>query len=173
MGALFGGAVGIAFAPIFVRLSEVGLSATAFWRLALALPPLWLWMTIEGWGTGTRHQPSCMSDYRRLVVVGLFFAFDLAVWHWSIRFTSVANATLLANFAPIFVTLGAWLWFGQRSRQTFILGMATALVGATILVGINLRLSVQHLLGDVLGLDRKSTRLNSSHIQKSRMPSSA
>ena len=27
--------------------------------------------------------------------------------------------------------------------------------------------------GDLMGLDRKSTRLNSSHIQKSRMPSSA
>ena len=34
--ALFAGAIGIAFAPIFVRLSEVGPVATAFWRLALA-----------------------------------------------------------------------------------------------------------------------------------------
>ena len=30
-----------------------------------------------------------------------------------------------------------------------------------------------HCAGAVRGLDRKSTRLNSSHIQKSRMPSSA
>ena len=29
------------------------------------------------------------------------------------------------------------------------------------------------ILGDLVNLDRKSTRLNSSHIQKSRMPSSA
>ena len=83
---------------------------------------------------------------------GLFFAFDLAVWHLSITITSVANATLLANFAPIFVTLGAWLWFGQRFHLTFILGMATALAGATILIGISFRLSLQHLLGDALGL---------------------
>ena len=33
--ALVGGAVAIGFAPIFVRWSEVGLNATAFWRLAL------------------------------------------------------------------------------------------------------------------------------------------
>ena len=34
---------------------------------------------------------------------------------------------------------------------------------------------VKYLIGDIqdLGQDRKSTRLNSSHIQKSRMPSSA
>lgn len=152
LSALFGGAVGIAFAPIFVRLSEVGPSATAFWRLSLALPALWLWMAIEGKQRGAPRQPSCMADYRRLTLAGLFFAADLAVWHWSILFTSVANATLLANFAPIFVTLGAWLWFGQRFRLTFILGMATALLGATILIGISVHLSFQHLLGDLLGL---------------------
>ncbi len=150
--ALFGGAVGIAFAPIFVRLSELGPSATAFWRLALALPPIWLWMTLERHGTVTLRQPSRASDYRWLVAAGLFFAFDLAVWHWSIKLTSVANATLLANATPIFVTLAAWLWFGERFTATFILGTATALAGAIILTGTSVRLSVQHLLGDALGL---------------------
>ena len=152
LGALFGGAAGIAFAPIFVRLSELGPSATAFWRLTLALPVLWLWMRIEGRGLGAPRQRSSFTDYRRLIVAGLFFAADLAVWHWSITLTSVANATLLANFAPIFVTLGAWLWFGQRFSLAFILGMATALAGATILIGTSLHLSLRHLLGDVLGL---------------------
>jgi hypothetical protein len=40
--ALLAGAAAIGFAPIFVRLSPVGPSAMAFWRLVLALPPLWL-----------------------------------------------------------------------------------------------------------------------------------
>lgn len=150
--ALFGGAVGIAFAPIFVRLSEVGPSATAFWRLALALPALWLWMTIEERGPKASRQPSCMSDYRRLIAAGLFFAADLAVWHWSITLTSVANATLLANFAPVFVTLGAFWWFGQRGSPTFILGMATALGGASILIGTSFHVSLRSLLGDTLDL---------------------
>ncbi len=150
--ALFGGAVGIAFAPIFVRLSELGPSATAFWRLALAWPPIWLWMTLEQRGAVGLLQPSPASDYRWLVAAGLFFACDLAVWHWSIKLTSVANATLLANATPIFVTLAAWLWFGERFTAIFILGTATALAGAIILTGTSVRLSVQHLLGDALGL---------------------
>ncbi len=135
LSALFGGAVGIGFAPICVRLSELGPSATAFWRLALSLPPLWVWLAIEGQATVAPRRPSCVTDYRRLAVAGLFFAADLAVWHWSITFTSVANATLLANATPIFVTLAAWLWFGQRFTRTFILGMAAAMAGATILAG--------------------------------------
>ena len=39
--ALFVGAVTIAFAPILVRLSELGPSATGFHRFLLAIPLYW------------------------------------------------------------------------------------------------------------------------------------
>jgi len=150
--ALLAGALGIAFAPILVRLSSVGPSATAFWRLTLALPALWLWMTLESRGEGRPRQPVERGDFRDLAVTGLFFAGDLAIWHWSIKFTSVANATLLANFAPIFVALGGWLFFRQRVSAAFLAGMGVALAGTILLVGQNFALSGQHLLGDALGL---------------------
>ena len=38
LGALLVGASCIALSPIFVRLSEVGPTATAFWRVAFAVP---------------------------------------------------------------------------------------------------------------------------------------
>ena len=37
--------------------------------------------------------PAQAAAFVRLAAAGLFFAGDLAFWHWSIRFTSVANAT--------------------------------------------------------------------------------
>jgi drug/metabolite transporter (DMT)-like permease len=150
--ALCSGAVAIAFAPIFVRLSHVGPSATAFWRLTLALPAFWLWMILERQGGDPFRRPLSSADYLRLSVAGLFFAGDLAVWHWSIRFTSVANATLLANFAPIFVALGGWVFFAQSVGLTFLLGMSTALIGTTLMVGTSWHVSVHHLWGDALGL---------------------
>jgi len=150
--ALCGGAVAIALAPIFVRLSYVGPSATAFWRLTLALPALWLWAMLAGQGRDTFRRPFSAADYLRLGAAGLFFAGDLAVWHWSIRFTSVANATLLANFAPIFVALGGWLLFAQKVGLTFLGGMSVALAGTMLMVGTSLRVDVQHLWGDTLGL---------------------
>jgi drug/metabolite transporter (DMT)-like permease len=150
--ALFGGALGIAFAPIFVRLSPVGPSATAFWRLTLALPALWLWVLLEKQQQGVQWRFPNRAAVIRLGLAGLFFSGDLAVWHWSIRLTSVANATLLANFAPIFVAFGGWLLFGYRVGLTFLLGMGTALVGTTLMVGTSFSVSLQHLLGDALGL---------------------
>ena len=49
--------------------------------------------------------------------------------------------------------------------------VAAAGPGATQQVTISVK--GRGVAGDATGTDRKSTRLNSSHIQKSRMPSSA
>jgi drug/metabolite transporter (DMT)-like permease len=150
--ALFAGAIAISFAPIFVRLSSVGPSATGFWRLALALPVLWLWFNLESRGQAAPRSPISRRSYGRLVLAGLCLAGDLAVWHWSIKFTSVANATLLANFSPVFVAVGAWLLFRERFSLLFYLGMALAIAGAIILIGSGFDLGGQHLLGDGLGV---------------------
>ncbi|MCH7711434.1 MAG: DMT family transporter [Proteobacteria bacterium] len=151
--ALLSGAIGIAFAPIFVRLSELGPSATAFHRLLLAAPFLWLWMGLDNRrGGGTGRKPATARDYGWLALVGLLFAADLGLWHWSIRLTSVANATLLANAAPIFVTLAGWLALGQRFTAVFLAGLAVALLGAVLLMGSSVTLGLDHLLGDGLGL---------------------
>src|SRR5437867_7911143 len=65
---LLTGAVGIAFAPIFVRLSGVGPSATAFYRLFLALPVLWLWLLRERTLSEGQRRPATSSDYIQLAV---------------------------------------------------------------------------------------------------------
>ncbi|TMP99361.1 MAG: DMT family transporter [Verrucomicrobia bacterium] len=150
--ALLTGAVGIAFAPIFVRLSEVGPGATAFYRVFFALPVLWLWRLRERAYPGAPRRPSVPAEYRQLAVAGLLFAGDLALWHWSIKLTSVANATLFANFAPIFVTLGARILFSEKITASFLVGMALALAGAALVVGNGLRLTAGHLAGDLAGL---------------------
>ncbi len=154
--ALLAGAVAIAFAPIFVRLSPLEPTATAFHRLFLALPVLWLWAAAAA-GGGRRTAPPGGAPLRRgdligLAVCGLFFAGDLAFWHWSIRYTSVANATLLANFAPVFVALAGFLFYGERFSRTFLMGMAIALAGACVLMGRSIHLSADNALGDALGL---------------------
>jgi drug/metabolite transporter (DMT)-like permease len=142
--ALLVGGCAIAFAPIFVRVSETGPTASAFWRAALAVPLLWLW-------TATRPAQALGTWSQPVVLAGLFFAGDLAVWHLSILYTSVANSTLLANLAPIFVTVGGWLLFRQHVTRTFLAGMTIAMVGAFVLIGPSFALGGRQLLGDGLG----------------------
>lgn len=152
--ALLLGAVGIAFAPIFVRLSEVGPISTAFWRVCLAMPALWLWMAMEDRRSRDlpKRKPKGLRDLALITLPGWFFAGDLAFWHLSITLTSVANATLLANFAPVFVTLFGWLLFRTTVTRTFVAGMVLSLAGAITLMGESLSISADHLLGDGLGV---------------------
>ena len=150
--ALIAGGVAIGFAPIFVRQSEVGPSATAFWRLLLALPFLLAWAGAARGGGGWREGRDAGRDWRPLALAGVCFAADLALWHWSIRFTSVANSTLEANLASVFVVLFGWLAFGQRVSGRFGLAMLVALGGTAVLVGRNARFSPITLRGDLLGV---------------------
>src|SRR5579875_3426125 len=47
MAALVFGAAAMGVSPIFVRLADVGPFASAFWRVMLALPVLWVWMRVS------------------------------------------------------------------------------------------------------------------------------
>ena len=42
--AMVSAALAMSISPSLVRLADVGPFASAFWRVALALPILWLWM---------------------------------------------------------------------------------------------------------------------------------
>jgi len=149
--ALIAGAMALGFAPIFVRLSETGPVATGFWRLFLALPVFWLWANTEKKDSAAPVR-SARTQIILLVAAGAFYACDLASWHWSLQFTTVANATLLTNFAPIFVTLSGWLLWHERFKRGFYAGLALAVLGASMLIGASFMVGERQILGDLLGL---------------------
>jgi len=144
---LLAGGCAIAFAPIFVRLSDTGPVASAFWRCALAAPLLWIWV----WQEGRKRGAAIRIPAAPLAAAGIFFALDLGVWHFSILYTSVANSTLLANLAPIFVTLAGWLIWKKKVTRLFLVGMTLAIFGMFVLVGPNFAVGGTRLLGDALG----------------------
>ncbi|API53310.1 EamA family transporter [Rhizobium leguminosarum] len=132
LAALVLGGAAIGGSPIFVRLSEAGPMATAFWRVALALIPIFIVSLVK---KDAGPKPQSISDCALLTLPGLMLALDLAAWHLSLTMTSVANATLLANLAPVFVTLIAVLFFRARTSIVFLLGLVLALAGVVILKG--------------------------------------
>ncbi|MBD9507730.1 DMT family transporter [Ensifer sp. ENS10] len=147
MAALLIGGAAIGGSPIFVRLSEVGPMATAFWRVALALIPLLAWSWFRGESANDRR-PQKLSEYALLILPGVFLAIDLAAWHYALTKTSVANATLLANLAPVFVTLASWLLFRARISTVSVIGLVTAVAGVVTLKGGPMALGEGNLVGD-------------------------
>jgi len=126
--ALVFGALVIATTPILVRLAACGPAAAGFWRLAFATP---LFAALA-----TRSGPAALGPpTRAMALAGIFFALDLGCWHYGIRYTSVANATVLPNLTPVLVTLASWAFFKERPRPTFLLGLVAAVGGAVVMAG--------------------------------------
>lgn len=158
---LFVGATSIAFAPIFAKLAvqsdhgvDFGMSpaAVAFWRLALSFP-VFLFMSYRSRDM-KEESPRFVSikSYGLLALPGFFFAADLAAWHWSFEFTSVANATLEANMASVFVALFGWLILKERLSWKFPLGMSISVCGLIGLVLAGSNLGFGDVKGDLLGI---------------------
>jgi drug/metabolite transporter (DMT)-like permease len=148
--ALVAGATAMGISPIFVRFAEVGPFTSAFWRVGLALPALWLWSAIERQSAATTR-PDAAARFS-VVLAGLFFAGDLTFWHLAIMNTSVANATFLATLAPVWVVLGSGLILGERVAWPVLLGLALCLVGATALIGNTWSMNPEKLDGDIYGV---------------------
>jgi drug/metabolite transporter (DMT)-like permease len=145
--ALVAGAVAMGASPIFVRLAEVGPFASAFWRVALALPLLFAWMRLADSGRPPGEHFSTAA-----ILAGLAFAGDLFFWHLAIVHTSVANATFFATTAPVWVVLFGWLLFRQRVTAGVLTGLGLCLIGGTALIAQSLELRPAGVVGDAYGL---------------------
>lgn len=133
-----GGAICIAFAPIFAVLSMrgddgVGSWDAAFWRVfigAIALGALF--------AAQRKSVIPTKQDFSHghvwIWLPGIAFGFDFWFWHWSFEHTSVANSTLLANTSILWVTLFAWIVWKERITKQFVAGAICAFGGMAMLM---------------------------------------
>jgi drug/metabolite transporter (DMT)-like permease len=69
---------------------------------------------------------------RATALGGVFFAGDIALTFTAFRLTSVANATIIGALAPVFITLGAVRWFGERLDRRDAIVIASSFVGVAL-----------------------------------------
>ena len=144
------GALGIAFSPIFVRLSDVDPIMTAFFRIMLSFPFYFLCAS-----TGIMEKirfPEIKNYYLIFFFSGLFFALDLICWHWSIKLTTVSKSTFLSNLAPVVVILFSYFFLKEKFTKFFYLAAGLSLGGMTLLLGESFQFNKEQFLGDLLGV---------------------
>jgi drug/metabolite transporter (DMT)-like permease len=132
LGAAAAVAIGaglLGFAPILMRLSDLGPQATALWRFLFALPVL----AILAARSPKPDRDATASNAPALLLAGIFFGLDIAFWHASLTMTTVANATLLSNMTPIIAAIAGFVLYRQRLTRGFVIGAGVALAGATAL----------------------------------------
>ena len=122
------GGICIGLAPIGLRLGldDLGPQAIAFWRFAFALPILFVMVVLI-----QRRLPPKPNKF--VIIAGIFFALELGLWHWSLTFTTVANATFMVNLGNIGVGLTAWIFLKERPGWMWVIAILIACLGAAAL----------------------------------------
>lgn len=146
------GILALGFSGILVRWANAPGSVTGFYRMGVAVIAL-----AFPFARRLRGRPAIP---RKEVLValagGLFFAGDLFFWNTGILLSGAVNPTLMGNTAPLWVGVGAMVFFKERLSLLFWLGVLLTMVGAVvILVGDameNISLGVGTLLGLLAGV---------------------
>lgn len=150
--ALFVSAIAMGISPLFVRLADVGPFSSAFWRVFLALPALYVWARAASNADDADTKGSLFRPSKMVAIAGLFFAGDLIFWHLSIVHTTVANATFMATMAPLWVLLLSGIVLKEVVPKTMWIGLLFCLAGGAALIGSSVTLDPSRLVGDFYGL---------------------
>ena len=144
------GAMLIGFAPIFVKWSMLSSSAIAFYRMFLALPFLF----ILNYGVNRRlsFKVNNKSTILYAAFASLAFTTDLTLWHFSMTITSVSNATIIVNSAPIFVAILSFILFKEKLSTGFLFSFVITYSGIIGLIYFSNNYANGKLLGDLLCL---------------------
>lgn len=136
--------------PLFVRMSDIDSVATGFYRMLFAMPLLFIWMMMERKSNG----PTVFSKKSLSIIIlaGIFFAFDLALWNWSIDHTAIVNSTLFNNTAVFFVPLIMWAFYGEKQSVRFITGVTAGLFGVYLMFQESFHISLDHVVGDIVAI---------------------
>ncbi len=148
LAALLAGNVALACGPWLVRLADTGPVSAGFWRVALALPFLFLIARVRG-----EHVSGIPRKAVLLVLAGgVFFGLDIASWHVGIGDTRLANAVLFGNAGSVILMIWGFVMLRRLPRGREWPAILAALGGAGILLGRSLELSATNFVGDLFCL---------------------
>jgi drug/metabolite transporter (DMT)-like permease len=142
------GIIALGFSALFVRWANAPGPVVGFYRLGLSTLILIPFFIVRR-RTGTPNHRAILTFP---ILGGFLTALDHGFWNTSVNFTSAANATLLANTAPLWVALFAWLVWHERLKAYFWIGLVLTLAGAAVVLGTDILRHATFDIGDLLAL---------------------
>ncbi len=124
-GILFG------TSSIFIRLLDVlSVSSLAFWRLIIASAVLV--------GTTLVLRESfelrvVKENIKQVSILGIFLGLHMVLYISAVKNTTILNATVLVNTAPVFSVLLSTFHFNIKPSRLAVIGLATSFLGAGLI----------------------------------------
>jgi len=148
-GILFG------TSSIFIRLLDVlSVSSLSFWRLIIASVIL-IGITIvlrKPFNLGMMKE-----NIKQISILGIFLALHMILYISAVKNTTILNATVLVNTAPIFSVLISSFYFNLKPSRLAVIGLTTSFLGASLIgyahastsLLINLRGDIEAILAAI------------------------
>jgi drug/metabolite transporter (DMT)-like permease len=131
------GILAVSTASLFIRFAQEYASSItiASFRLGLAALILLPYTVIKH---GKELKSLTPKDLKFALLAGFILAVHFASWITSLEYTSVASSVVLVTTTPLWVSLMAPLFLGEKSPKIAFLGMAIALLGGAIIALIDI-----------------------------------
>ncbi|MDX1615316.1 MAG: DMT family transporter [Candidatus Promineifilaceae bacterium] len=143
------GILSLGFSGIFVSWAGAPGAVASFYRMAVAS----LAMALP---FARRRRSKSVKLTRRSALIavlgGAVFSCDLFLFNTGVLMSGAVNPTLMSNTAPLWVGLGALIFFRETLNRRFWLGLAIAITGAVIVLGDDALQDFTVGLGTLLGL---------------------
>lgn len=166
-GILFG------TSSIFIRLLDVlSVSSLAFWRLIIASVVL-VGITL------VLREPFNLrmveKNIKQISILGIFLGLHMVLYISAVKNTTILNATVLVNTAPLFSMLLSTFHFKLKPSRLAVMGLTTSFLGAGLITYADAFPSPLkiHLIGDLealLAAVAEAFYLNYGRETRSKMP---
>ncbi|AIQ52982.1 DMT family transporter [Paenibacillus sp. FSL R7-0331] len=164
------GIVAISFSAIFIKWSSAPASIQGMYRLLFtSLLMLPFVRPYSGAAFALKKK-----DWLLLGFSGFMLALHFLLWMGSLKFTSVASSTMIMALEPVFIMIGSYMLYKERSTKSAILGLGIAIFGTVFIGWGDIGLSADNIKGDLLsvgGTIAVSVHMMVGHRLVSRMPS--
>lgn len=144
------GVVAISFSSILVKWSAAPASILGMYRLLLTvimLFPFLPWKKLNKVSKDISRR-----DWFLLFISGLFLGLHFLFWMDSLKYTTVASSMILTTLEPVFVMIGAYFIFKEKTNIFGILSILIAITGSIIIASGDIGLSSTALYGDFLSI---------------------
>ena len=110
-----------------IKAIDMDALAIGFWRFLFFAVVLLGWARARGTTFGVRQ-------FRAAAAGGVSLGLDVVFFFSAVKLTNIVNATTIGSLQPIFVSLVAWKFFGERIRPRDVAAALVALAAVVVIV---------------------------------------
>lgn len=121
-------------APNWAKLNQMPVEVLGFYRLGIAALVLGFWIIL----TKPISKPKFNKNALWIIASGFFFFLHLWTYKYAAKNTSVSNTMIIFSSNPIWASIGAIAFFGEKLSKRLLISYLLALAGVYILVAHDL-----------------------------------